>query len=1477
MKSRVLVFGVVIFFAVGLLLMPMYAQKSGQINPPGGGKGAGKGTGPAVGGNGSRTDPHNGPTPVYIRTSSFAVSPPLKSLPKVAAKSRGGNQDSPEREAAENGEEVNGTNLRAIRNISPTAVRTPDAALQNQPNVPNAIPGPSLTFEGQAVVAPQVAPPDTNGDIGPNHYVELVNDSNGTLVRIFNPVTGASIAGPFTLGSLFGGFPQANGGGDPVVLYDQMADRWLLSEFAFTSTSSGNYHMSIAISKTADPTGAYFLYDFTVPTQNFPDYPKFGVWPDGYYMTSNQFFLGGAFNGAGAYAFERNKMLIGDPTASIIYFDLNLTAFPEGLGGMLPTDFDGLIPPPAGAPNVFMYFTAGEFGDPADGIRAYNFHADFATPGNSTFLERSESSLASPIPVAAFDPITPTGRTDIDQRPPGEKVDSIGDRLMHRLQYRNFGSSERWTVNHTVDASGDPSAAVYRAGVRFYELTRTTGNANPISVLNQATFAPLGAGNEPLHRWMGSSALDNSGDIAVGYSVSSTTREPELRWAGRLFNDPANMLAQGEAVVFDATGVQTSNTFNRWGDYSAMTVDPDDDCTFFYAQEYYATDSAFNWHTRIGKFSFPSCVAPQQGMAMGQITICGGGPLADALVTFTGGPSNGYSVATDSSGNFSRKLSPGTYTATITKATFGTVVVPNVVVTNAGTVMINQCLQGAATLMAAGSSLVAESCTPTNGAIDPGETVTVSLCLKNTGGAATTALMGTLQASGGVTAIQPPNPQNYGAIPADGTTIVCRNFTFTAAGTCGGTITATLDLSDGGNPLGSVMYTFTLGAQAVVLSENFDGVTAPALPAGWTTSFINGAANCTPTGTCALGSNWTTATTNTPPSAPNAAFHNDVTCVTDNFLVTPPLNIVSNSTLTFTQARNIESTFDGTVLEVSTNGGSSWTDVITNGGSFVSNGYNGTISANFLSPIAGRMAWTGLSGGSTAAPAYITTVVNLGPNVNGQTINLRWRLATDCSVAASGLNGMWIDNVSLTGGFVCCTNGATCTLTCPANITVSNDPGQCGAVVNYPAPTTTGDCGTVTCSPPSGSFFPVGTTTVTCVASSGGGMAPSPNGGTTCPPTTITGSLGSGSNDWPSVSGTQTGRLNRNGIASSCASPKTCLIFDTTPGRAYDAYTFHNNSGATACVSVTLNVLEQTNSNYQVDAYLGSFDPANICTNYLADPGLSSGIPPSPVSMAFNVPDGMDFILDVHTTNPGEIGGAYELTFADTSFCVPSGGGGGGTGECSFTVTVTDNEAPVITCPANIIAVAANPSDACVPVNFNVTATDNCPGVTVQCVNAANPSQIITSGFCFPVASGCTTVLCTATDASGNTSTCTFTVCTFDVIVQDDSDPLRELLFNSATGAYIFCCDGTEVCGTGTLKKKGCLYSLNHTAPSWRLTATVDACTHKGTASLQFTSGHDACSIQDRDTRNDFITCTGTGINCPFSGGGGSKSGGSTK
>jgi len=452
------------------------------------------------------------------------------------------------------------------------------------------MPNPALTFDGLsaadnvAAYGSTVAPPDTNGDVGPNHYVQFVN----LLFRVYDK-NGNALTAPTKLSSLFtsmGGLCATTNRGDVQVLYDPMADRWLLAQFAFTAINAPPYHMCVAVSQTGNPAGAYFVYDFVTPGNEFPDYPKFGVWPDGYYMTVNQFTNGGPFNGTGAYAFRRTAMLAGNP-ASFIYFNLNFATHPEGIGGMLPADLDGPNLPAAGSPNVFTYFTANEFGDPSDALRLFNFHADFVVPANSTFTERGES----PIAVAAFSP-------NVNQvpQPSGSFLGVLADRLMFRQQYRNLGTNECLTNNHTV------VGPVNQAAIRWHVLCKS--GAGPYSLAapgGEGTFAP-----DSVNRWMGSAALDQQGNLAVGYSAGSSAIHPQIRWAGRLSTDAPGTLGQGEAHMFDGTGSQVG-TSNRWGDYSAMTVDPTDECTFWYTTEYYAVNSSFNWRTRIGNFKYPSC------------------------------------------------------------------------------------------------------------------------------------------------------------------------------------------------------------------------------------------------------------------------------------------------------------------------------------------------------------------------------------------------------------------------------------------------------------------------------------------------------------------------------------------------------------------------------------------------------------------------------------------------------------------------------------------------------------------------------------------------------------------------------------------------------------------------------------------------------------------------------------------------------
>lgn len=741
--------------------------------------------------------------PYSAQAVDFAVSPPLSEMgidtKEVESMRRGKNFE------VEPAEKNTSPPLSGFTDSPATLA----ASLQSSAPALN-IPAPaSAPFEGLSnldnanhpAIGIRVLPPDTVGDVGPNHYVQAVN----LLFRVFDK-SGTPLTPPQPISALFAalGPPCSNtDDGDPIVLYDSFADRWVITQFMVSGAAP--LSQCFAISQTGDPTGAYFTYRFVMPNAKFNDYPKFGVWPDGYYWSNNQFNLAGtAFLGVGVFALNRAKLLAGDPTANFIFFDLE-TAVPNARS-MLPSDADGLIAPPAGAPNVFSYMNANEFVGETDSLRLYEFHADFANPASSTFTQRAES----PVAVAAFDPRSPAGLDDIEQPPPAgatSALDSISDRLMNRLQYRNFGSHESLIVNHTVNVGTGITLATHQAGVRYYELRRAP--AGSWTVAEQATFAP-----DTDNRWMASAAMDNGGNLAVGYSVSSTTVFPSIRYAGRLATDPPNGLFQGENSIQAGTFSQVA-TGSRWGDYSSLNVDPTDDCTFWYTQEYYAADdpaTTAEWQTKIGKFKFAECVAPAQGTLQVNVTSCESGlPVSGATVSVDG---NLYG-ATQAGGTYSTQLAPGTFTVSAAATNF-VGASAGAVITNGNTTVVHLCITPIPVIETAGSTLVAESCTPATNAIDPGETVTVDFSLRNVGTANPTNLVATLQPTGGVNS--PSGPQNYGVLAVGGPA-VARSFTFTADSiACGNNIIATLQLQDGMNNLGTVSFSLTTGALSAPFS-----------------------------------------------------------------------------------------------------------------------------------------------------------------------------------------------------------------------------------------------------------------------------------------------------------------------------------------------------------------------------------------------------------------------------------------------------------------------------------------------------------------------------------------------------------------------------------------------------------------------------------------------------------------------------------
>lgn len=408
-------------------------------------------------------------------------------------------------------------------------------------------------------------PPDTNGSVSKTHYVQWVN----TGLAIFDKTTGNRVLGPVDgnlLWTGFGGNCERFNDGDPVVLYDKAADRWVLTQFAVTQAP---FSQCIAVSTSPDPTGTYARYEYQF--QDFNDYPKFGVWPDAYYGTFNM-FQGNNFKGAKACAFERDKMLASQ-AARMQCFDV------ANQGGLLPADLDGAVAPPAGAPNYLLNFGTNQ-------LNLWKFHVDWTNPGSSTFTGPTAIKTA-PFEIACRN--APNTGQCVKQPRTSETLDTLSDRLMFRLAYRRFNDHESLAVNHAVVAGNS-------SGVRWYELRDPGGTPK---VFQQGTYAPDAA-----FRFMASIAMDKAGNLLMGYTVSSSQISPGIRFTGRSVSDPPNQMAIEQQAV---QGKGSQLTPERWGDYASMSIDPTDDCTFWFSTQYVSQTGKFNWSTSIVPVKFSSC------------------------------------------------------------------------------------------------------------------------------------------------------------------------------------------------------------------------------------------------------------------------------------------------------------------------------------------------------------------------------------------------------------------------------------------------------------------------------------------------------------------------------------------------------------------------------------------------------------------------------------------------------------------------------------------------------------------------------------------------------------------------------------------------------------------------------------------------------------------------------------------------------
>lgn len=832
-----------------------------------------------------------------------------------------------------------------------------DPLLDVQAKAPlRALDPPILNFAGQGYTG--VNPADTVGDVGIDHYIQSINSAGGAIFTVYNKADGSVAAGPIAM-DLLGTGACSIGLGDPVVLFDQLADRWLLAEF-----SSAANVLCIYISRTSDPvTGGWYNYQFSTPS--FPDYPKYGVWPDAYYAAANE-------SSPAVYAFNRAQMLAGGAATAQRFTAPDLAAF--GFQALIPADADGDTPPPAGAPNPFMRHRDDEahnFGanNPAqDFLEIWSFHVDWATPANSTFTGPVN------VPIAEFDSeLCGFSSFSCFPQPAGPLLDPLREVVMNRLQYRNFGTHQTLVSNFVTDVDG-----TNHGGIRWFELRNTGGGWGPYQ---EGTFAP-----DAHHRWMGSAAMDGNGNIGIGYSVASTTVFPSLRFAARQASTPLGTL-MGEVSVIAGTA---SNASNRWGDYSSVNVDPVDDRTFWVTNMY---SPASSWATRIATFELcdPPGV-PQVGSATAaaanrmDVTWSDGTPGSESYNIYrvegtcasaapfvkiaTAAPGFTYQDTTVSGGS--------TYAYRVTGVAAECESGPSA------------CVQATATGACTLGPVFAGLQTVTN----PG----ASTCTLGLSWSAATS-----RCSGGIsyniyrdtTAAFVPSPANRIATGAGATAF--QDPGPLVSGQTYYYVVRAVDTANGFEDGNTVrMSGAPTGPPTLpTLVDNFEGPNSGGGfdNSGWSHSALVGSTDWA----------WSAALAQSPTHSWYSASQSTATA---RGLVSPPFNVVSGSTLTFWHTYAFEgslaSCYDGGTLEISTDGGTTWS--VLPDAAFQSGGFTGTANSCCSNPIAGKRAWcSGVLGPMTKVTVDLSSFA-------GQTVRLRWQEGDDYSIQ---ITGWFVDSVTV--------------------------------------------------------------------------------------------------------------------------------------------------------------------------------------------------------------------------------------------------------------------------------------------------------------------------------------------------------------------------------------------------------------------------------------------------------------------------------
>lgn len=458
--------------------------------------------------------------------------------------------------------------------VNPNALpKDGDPILQTEYSTANQRSTQVANWEG---IVTNTNPGDPAMDVGPNHVVQMMNGSGGARVQIWDK-TGTSLIGPVNFSTLVGG--TWSGLGDPIVIYDERADRWVLTEFC-----SGCNDLYIAVSTTPDPLGTYYLY--TVTASSFPDYPKYSIWDNSYVITANE----GTTNST-VYILDRSSMLSGGTPNAQQFFIPRFGTI--GFQAATPVSLMGTAT--SGTPALLMRMRDDAWtGSASDALEMWELDINWASPGAATLTQ------VQTIPVSAFESelCGYTAFACIPQAGSGTTLDPLREILMNRIMYRNFGSYEAIVCSHVVDVNTTlSSGGSDLAGIRWYELRRTGGATGTWTIYQEGTYSPA----DGHHRWMPTIGLSASGNIGLAYNVSSSSIHPEIRYTGRKECDPLGVMTETEVQLVDGT---SPNNANRWGDYNAMGVDPSDGETFWFTATYNPATQA---RSRIGAFTIDPC------------------------------------------------------------------------------------------------------------------------------------------------------------------------------------------------------------------------------------------------------------------------------------------------------------------------------------------------------------------------------------------------------------------------------------------------------------------------------------------------------------------------------------------------------------------------------------------------------------------------------------------------------------------------------------------------------------------------------------------------------------------------------------------------------------------------------------------------------------------------------------------------------